>query len=55
MKILEMAFLVMCGVVGVVLGAVLLAVTLFAIVALPGTMSDQESTVPLHQVQEAQQ
>ena len=35
-----------------VLGAVLLAATLFALVAVPGLVSDQDSTVPLRQVRE---
>ncbi len=36
-----------------VLGAVLLAAALFALVAVPGLVSDQDSTVPLHQAREA--
>lgn len=35
-----------------VLGAVLLAATLFALVAVPGFMSDRASTVPLRQMRE---
>lgn len=35
-----------------VLGAVLVAVALFALMAGPGFMSDQDSTVPLWQVRE---
>lgn len=35
-----------------VLGAVLLAATLFALVTGPGLVSDQESTVPVHQERE---
>ena len=35
------------------LGAVLAAVALFALVAAPGLLSDQDSTVPLAQAREA--
>ena len=37
----------------VAIGAVLLAVTLFALTALPGLVSDRDSTVPLRSVREA--
>jgi len=39
----------------VVIGAVLLAAALFALLAAPGLVSDRDSTVPLHRVQEARQ
>ncbi len=38
---------------GLVLGAVLAAATLFALVAVPGLVSDQDSTVPLTPAREA--
>jgi len=34
-------------------GAVLLAAALFALLAVPGLVSDRDSTVPLQQVREA--
>ena len=37
------------------LGAALLAAALFALMAMPGLVSDQASTVPLHRVREARQ
>ena len=37
----------------VAIGAVLLAVALLAAVAMPGLMSDRDSTVPLRPVREA--
>jgi len=37
------------------LGAALLAAALFALMAAPGLMSDQDSTVPLHRVREVRQ
>lgn len=37
------------------LGAALLAATLFALLAVPGLVSDRDSTVPLHRVREARQ
>ena len=39
----------------VAIGAVLLAVMLFALVAAPGFLSDRDSTAPLHPRQEARQ
>jgi len=40
---------------GMVISAVLLAASLFALLAAPGLVSDRDSTVPLHRVQEARQ
>ena len=40
------------GTVQVVLGAAIIAGALYAIVALPGFVSDPDSTVPVHAVQE---
>ena len=37
------------------LGAALLAAALFALMAMPGLVSDRDSTVPLHPVREARQ
>ena len=37
----------------VAIGAVLLAVALFALMAMPGLVSDRDSTVPLRPVREA--
>ena len=37
------------------LGGVLVAAGLYAVLALPGFVSDRDSTVPGHQVQEARQ
>ena len=37
----------------VAIGAVLLAVTLFALMAAPGLVADRDSTVPLRPVREA--
>lgn len=37
------------------LGAALLAAALFALLAVPGLVSDRDSTVPLHRVREARQ
>ena len=37
------------------LGAALLAAALFALMAVPGLVSDRDSTVPLHRVREARQ
>ena len=37
------------------LGAALLAAALFALMAMPGLVSDRDSTVPLHPVREAKQ
>ncbi len=41
------------GVLRLLLGALLAAATLFALVAAPGLVSDRESTVPLTQAREA--
>ena len=37
----------------VAIGAALLAVALFALIAMPGLVSDRDSTVPLRPVREA--
>ena len=43
------------GKVRLALGAALLAATLFALMAMPGLVSDRDSTAPLHPVREARQ